>query len=50
MAVRNSADNDVEWVRKVSRASGDLVNVLPDERERERERERNSRTKALGGA
>ena len=32
---RMGADNDVEWVRKVSRASGDLVNVLMKEKERQ---------------
>lgn len=35
MAIPNGADNDVEWVRKVSRASGDLVNVLVKEKERD---------------
>ncbi|KYN20597.1 hypothetical protein ALC57_07087 [Trachymyrmex cornetzi] len=33
--IPNSADNDAEWVRKVSRASGDLVNVLMKEKERQ---------------
>lgn len=51
----NGADNDVEWVRKVSRASGDLVNVLakerkrPDGRPEERERKNHPETEALGG-
>ncbi|KAM0724804.1 hypothetical protein ACS0PU_009188 [Formica fusca] len=35
----NGTDNDVEWVRKMSRASGDLVNILVREREKEREGE-----------
>ncbi|EGI65496.1 hypothetical protein G5I_06008 [Acromyrmex echinatior] len=34
--IPNGADNDAEWVRKVSRASGDLVNVL---KEKEKERQ-----------
>lgn len=39
----NDVDNDVEWVRKVSRASGDLVSILVRKKEKERdgrERER----------
>ncbi|TGZ32381.1 Uncharacterized protein DBV15_07436 [Temnothorax longispinosus] len=34
-AIPNGADNDVEWVRKVSWASGDLVNILVKEKERQ---------------